>query len=29
VETAPEALEYLAEHDASLPDRSEWKLNLA
>lgn len=29
VETVPEALEYLAKHDASLPERSEWRLNLA
>lgn len=26
VETLPEALEFLAEHDATLPDRSEWRL---
>lgn len=29
VETLPEALDYLAKHDATLPDRSEWKLALA
>ena len=29
VETMPEALDYLAEHDATLPDRSEWQLALA
>jgi hypothetical protein len=26
VETVPEALDFLAEHDATLPDRSEWQL---
>jgi len=29
VETLPEALDYLAKHDATLPDRSEWQLALA
>lgn len=29
VATVPEALEFLAEHDATLPDRSEWELALA
>lgn len=29
IETMPEALAYLAKHDATLPDRSEWKLALA
>ena len=28
VETVPEALEYLAEHDASLAERSKWGLKL-
>lgn len=29
VESMPEALDYLAKHDATLPDRSEWQLALA
>lgn len=28
-ETLPEALDYLAKHDATLPDRSEWRLEFA